>query len=76
MRGDQTVGWGTSLAYGIAGAVIVGFPSFLAGFLSPLFLAPPASQAPLIGIFITGPVGAVIGFMAGILYLQLRPPKR
>ncbi len=76
MPRTEAAGCGTTLAYGIAGAVILGLPSFLIGFLSPVFLSPPASQAPLIGIFVTGPAGAVIGFIIGVIYVQLRPPKR
>jgi hypothetical protein len=75
MSRDQAPGCGTSLAYGIAGAVIIGFPSFLIGFVGPVIFMPQANQGPLLGIFITGPVGAVIGLMAGAVYAQLRPPK-
>jgi uncharacterized membrane protein YeaQ/YmgE (transglycosylase-associated protein family) len=76
MRRDEAAGCGTSLAYGIAGAVIVGFPAFLAGFASPIIFTPPASQGPLLGIFITGPIGAFIGFIAGALYAQRSPKKK
>jgi hypothetical protein len=68
-------GCGTALAYGIAGACIVGFVGFILGFVGPIVFAPEANQGPLLGIFITGPAGAVIGFVAGALYSQLRRPK-
>ena len=75
MPRDETAGCGTSVAYGIGGAVIIGFPSFLIGFIGPIIFTPQANQGPLLGIFITGPVGAVIGFIVGALYIQLRRPK-
>jgi hypothetical protein len=76
MPSDHATGCGTSLLYGIAGAVIIGFPSFLIGFVGPIIFAPQANQGPLLGIFITGPAGALIGFIAGAVYAQLRRPKR
>jgi hypothetical protein len=35
MPRDEAAGCGTVFAYGVAGAVIIGFPSFLAGFHRP-----------------------------------------
>jgi hypothetical protein len=34
------------------------------GFLGPMILAPEANQGPLLGIFITGPLGLVVGAIA------------
>jgi hypothetical protein len=31
---------------------------------------PKANQGPLLGIFITGPAGAIVGFIAGALFSQ------
>jgi len=75
MHGDEAAERGTAVAYGIGGAVIIGFPSFLIGFIRPIIFTPQPNQGPLLGIFITGPVGAVIGFIVGALYIQLRRPK-
>ena len=50
------------------GGFIVGGISFLAGFLGPIILAPQANQGPLVGIFITGPVGFVLGIISGYIY--------
>jgi hypothetical protein len=52
---------------------IVGISSligFLIGFLGPIFLSPGANQGPLLGIFITGPAGAILGLAVfwGILF--------
>ena len=42
--------------------LIIGGIGFLAGFFGPIFLAPEANQGPLVGIFITGPLGVLLGF--------------
>jgi hypothetical protein len=76
MPRDEAAGCGTAFAFGIAGAVIIGFPSFLAGFIGPIIFTPQANQGPLLGIFITGPAGAVIGFIAGTLFSQRHRKKQ
>jgi hypothetical protein len=50
------------------GALLVGGVGFVAGFFGPLILAPGANQGPLLGIFITGPLGALAGAGAGWAY--------
>ena len=54
------------------GGVIIGGISFLAGFLGPIVLTPQANQGPLVGIFITGPIGFVVGIIAGYIYSILK----
>lgn len=54
------------------GGVIIGGISFLAGFLGPIILTPQANQGPLVGIFITGPIGFVVGIIAGYIYSTLK----
>jgi len=44
----------------------IGFICFAAGFFGPIVLAPDANQGPLLGIFITGPLGFVAGSVFGI----------
>jgi len=46
-------------------AVIVGSIGFCAGFFGPILLAPEANQGPLLGIFITGPLGFLLGGVGG-----------
>jgi hypothetical protein len=46
-------------------AFTLGGVGFLSGFLGPLALSPEANQGPLLGIFITGPAGVVIGIVLG-----------
>jgi len=47
-------------------AIVLGLVGFLCGFIGPIILAPEANQGPLLGIFITGPVGAVLGAFLGV----------
>ena len=76
MPREEPSGCGTSLAYAFAGAILVGFIGLFLGFFGPIVFTPAANQGPLLGIFITGPAGAVIGFIVGALYAQFRRPKR
>jgi hypothetical protein len=48
--------------------LIVGGIGFCAGFLGPMVFAPDANQGPLLGIFITGPLGALLGAIGGVVY--------
>jgi hypothetical protein len=50
------------------GAAVLGSIGFAAGFFGPMLLAPQANQGPLLGIFITGPAGALLGAVGGLLY--------
>jgi hypothetical protein len=54
------------------GAVIVGGLGFVLGFFGPMILAPGANQGPMLGLFITGPAGVVIGAIAGAVYAMRR----
>ena len=51
--------------------VVIGtaFVGFVSGFYGPIFFSPSASQGPLLGIFITGPLGAVLGLIASLIYI-------
>ncbi len=52
--------------------LLFGAVGFLAGFLGPIVLNPEANQGPLLGIFITGPLGVLLG--AGACLLQRLVP--
>jgi len=54
------------------GAAILGGLGFLAGFVGPMIFAPAANQGPMLGLFITGPAGVVIGAIAGAVYAKRR----
>lgn len=46
-------------------AAILGIVGFLSGFVGPMVLAPDANQGPMLGIFITGPGGLLLGIILG-----------
>jgi hypothetical protein len=52
----------------VLGALIVGGIGFTGGFFGPMVFAPGANQGPLLGIFITGPLGALAGAIGGALW--------
>lgn len=47
--------------------VLFGGGAFLVGFVGPVIVSPESNQGPLVGIFITGPLGFVIGIVVGIV---------
>lgn len=51
--------------------LLLGASGFCAGFLGPIALNPDANQGPLVGIFITGPGGALAGLILGIIFRLL-----
>lgn len=61
------VGWqGGALALWCGGTTaVVGALSFAAGFIGPMVLMPNANQGPLLGIFVTGPLGLLAGAVLG-----------
>jgi hypothetical protein len=50
----------------VLGMVVVGGVSFLAGFVGPILFQPDSPQGPLLGIFYTGPLGALAGAVVGL----------
>lgn len=52
----------------LTGALTLGALGFTLGFLGPMLFAPDANQGPLLGIFITGPAGLVLGAALGALW--------
>lgn len=47
------------------GGIVVGAAGFIGGFFGPMLVTPGANQGPLLGIFITGPLGFVLGGIGG-----------
>src|SRR6202011_1161767 len=58
----RAVGWWCATMTGIVGVV-----SFLIGFVGPLLFSPDSNTGPLLGIFVTGPLGALAGAVCGIV---------
>jgi hypothetical protein len=56
-------------------AFILGAIAFAVGFFGPLVWAPDANQGPLLGIFITGPLGFVFGMGWGVLRETMRAKR-
>jgi hypothetical protein len=52
--------------------LIVGGAGFAAGFFGPMIFSPDSNQGPMAGIFITGPGGALLGALLGLVFRLLR----
>ena len=50
----------------------VGFAAFLVGFVGPMIWAQDANQGPMLGLFITGPLGFIGGGICGAIYAWWR----
>lgn len=58
---QSVIGWTLMVA------ILLGVIGFIGGFFGPIVFAPQANQGPLLGIFITGPFGFVLGGVIGLL---------
>src|SRR5262245_61729183 len=58
---------GSIARWSIGMAAVIGGVAFAAGFAGPIILRPDLPQGPLLGIFITGPLGVVAGAILGAL---------
>ncbi|MEX0922275.1 MAG: hypothetical protein WDZ84_05830 [Rhodovibrionaceae bacterium] len=54
-------------------ALLLGLIGFVLGFFGPMLLAQDANQGPLLGIFITGPGGLLLGLVVGVIRELRRP---
>ncbi|HEU4436396.1 MAG TPA: multidrug ABC transporter permease [candidate division Zixibacteria bacterium] len=59
----------------IYGAFIIGGISFCAGFFGPMIFAPGANQGPMLGLFITGPLGFLAGGIGGFVYWLVKKKR-
>lgn len=66
---------GLILAMG-RGAAIAGCVGFVGGFFGPMLLAPSANQGPMLGIFIAGPLGLLLGGIGGAIWWRMREHAR
>ena len=60
----------------LLGAVLFGSIGFVGGFFGPMLLTPQANLGPLLGIFITGPLGLVLGAIGGLIYSRAREKNK
>lgn len=56
----------------LLGGIIVGATGFISGFFGPLIFTPEKNLGPLLGIFITGPIGFIVGLIARGLYWKIK----
>jgi hypothetical protein len=54
------------------GALLTGAVGFVGGFFGPMLLSSDSPQGPMLGIFITGPLGVVLGAIGGVVYWVAR----
>jgi hypothetical protein len=59
--------------FAVLGAAWCGLIGFVGGFFGPMIFAPDANQGPMLGLFITGPGGFVLGGVVGALVGAGRP---
>lgn len=66
-----TPSWSTRLgdAAGLAvgGGLLMGFTGFVIGFFGPIRFQPWANQGPMLGLFVTGPGGVLLGIILGVV---------
>lgn len=75
MASSEIAGCFVAIGCGIAGAFAVGIPAYLLGVNYAIAHYPESPQSPFLGVFVTGPAGAFVGFVAGALLSQLRKRK-
>ena len=63
---------GTMLRWSAGMAGAVGAIGFALGFVGPILLEPDSPQGPLLGIFVTGPFGVILGALLGLSIGGLR----
>jgi uncharacterized membrane protein YeaQ/YmgE (transglycosylase-associated protein family) len=56
-----------------AGAMLLGVTGFVIGFFGPMQFQPWANQGPMVGIFLTGPGGVLLGAVSGGALAFTRP---
>ncbi len=65
--------WREAIRRGGRLGLVLGGIGFAAGFFGPMIFMPDANQGPMLGIFITGPGGFLLGLVVGFVRTLLRP---
>src|SRR5688572_551839 len=73
MTGAPSGGLVQSVVYG---GLVVGAIGLAGGFFGPLLLTPDANQGPLLGLFITGPLGTIVGPIGGLMFWLMTRASR
>lgn len=60
-------------AWAAGGALLLGVTGFVIGFFGPIRFQPWANQGPMLGIFVTGPGGVLLGALVGGAIAIARP---
>jgi hypothetical protein len=55
--------------------LVSGLLCFAVGFFGPIIFTPEANQGPLLGIFITGTLGFILGTIGGLIYWNAKSRK-
>lgn len=59
----------------IYGAFVIGGIGFVGGFFGPIIFTQSSNQGPLLGLFITGPIGFLIGGVGGFIHWLMHGNK-
>ena len=54
--------------------IVLGAVGFVCGFVGPMVFSPDANQGPMLGLFVTGPGGALLGAILGLIVGAVRLP--
>lgn len=60
-------------AWAAAGALLLGATGFVLGFFGPMHFQPWANQGPMVGLFVTGPGGVLLGAAIGVVLAMAHP---
>ncbi|MDH7445857.1 hypothetical protein [Aquimarina sp. 2201CG14-23] len=60
----------------VVGGFIVGPIVFFLDYFVPVIITPTSHQGPLIGVFIAGPIGFVVGLISGLIYWKTRGKRQ
>lgn len=58
---------GDAAALAAIGGFLMGITGFVVGFFGPIQFQPWANQGPMLGLFVTGPGGVLLGIIVGIV---------
>lgn len=68
--------WKSAASIMLRCAIVGGGAGFILGFFGPMIIAPGANQGPLLGIFVTGPMGFILGWPLGFTYWFVKTRKQ